>query len=177
MAGLFLITYVRHPFFVVYAETASFVFEAVSAFALVVIAAYDFEWQLIRMSILWGALGGTFLWQWIFLSTSWYSLALGAIFGGGWMLFLFLLSKGRWVGSGDIWLAILIGVCVGWPAITLSLYITYLTAGLVATMLLITGRKRLGQRIAFAPFLIIGAFGSWWLGEPIYTLVQSLFLY
>ena len=174
VAGLFLITYIRHPFFVEYAKAASFIFEAASAWVLVVIAAYDFEWQLIPMPMLWAAIGGTFLWQWVMLSTPWPSLAMGAAFGGAWMLFLFLLSKGKWIGSGDIWLAILIGICVGWPAITLSLYITYLVAGLVAALLLVSKHKRLGQRIAFAPFLVVGVFGVWWFGGSILAWLRGI---
>jgi leader peptidase (prepilin peptidase)/N-methyltransferase len=71
------------------------------------------------------------------------------------LLFLHLLTRGRGMGLGDVKLAIALG---SWFSPINSLYWlfgAFLTGGLVAFILLLTGKAELKQKIAFGPFLII----------------------
>ncbi len=74
-------------------------------------------------------------------------------------LFFFLLwyfSKGRAMGDGDIWLAILIGLVTGYPGIILALYIAFLTGAAMGVILILGKVKTLKSHIPFGPFLIFG---------------------
>lgn len=173
MGGLFVTAYARHPFLFEGRQLIPFFVEAGITWSLTVIAAYDLRWQLIPMKILWGTMGFVFVWRWAFLPASLGPSLLGMVFGGGWMLLLFLVSRGKWIGSGDIWLAMLVGLCLGWPHIVFGLYLTYVVAGLVAAILLMSRRRRIGERLAFAPFLGLGVVGSWWFWPLIAPWFQS----
>lgn len=84
--------------------------------------------------------------------------------------FFFLIvffSKEKAMGGGDIKLVFLIGLILGWPAITVGLFIGFLTGGFVAAMLLLIGKKRLGQTLPLGPFLNLGALISLFFGQQL----------
>lgn len=59
-------------------------------------------------------------------------------------------------GGGDVLLAGLCGLVVGWPNILLALLLAVFSAGAVALVLLATGRVTLGSALPYAPFLLAG---------------------
>lgn len=76
-----------------------------------------------------------------------------AIFGGLY-LFLYLVSKGRWVGDGDWILCVAIGLALGRPLLALvALFVANLSACLVMAPLV---KKRKSHQIYFGPFLVVG---------------------
>ncbi|MEI2777392.1 MAG: A24 family peptidase [Tetrasphaera sp.] len=79
----------------------------------------------------------------------------------GWLCFYVLhrLSR-RGLGRGDVTLAGLLGMLLGWfgwSAALVALYAAFLLAGLVAGALLVTKRATRTSRIAFGPAMIAGA--------------------
>lgn len=75
------------------------------------------------------------------------------IFGGQW-----LLSRGRWLGSGDIFVAVGIGLLVGGTrAMALAVLAAYIIGALVAVIGLATGTLKRHDRLPFEPFLATGA--------------------
>ncbi len=90
---------------------------------------------------------------------------------GGFFLFLWLVTRGRGMGFGDVKLAPVLAFWLGWPLALIALYIAFLTGAVVAVILMITGFKGLKSRIAFGPFLVFGfviaawqstLFLNWW---------------
>ena len=80
-------------------------------------------------------------------------LLLGAFFGGQW-----LISRGKWVGSGDILLAVSIGLLLGgFSRALFCLALSYIIGGVVASILLFIGVANRKSHIAFAPFLTSAA--------------------
>ena len=77
------------------------------------------------------------------------------------------VSRGYWIGVGDIWLGAILGSILGWPLIGLSLYFAYILGGAVAILLLFFKKAKAGSRIPFAPSLILGAMISLWWGDII----------
>ncbi|TSC80541.1 MAG: leader peptidase (prepilin peptidase) / N-methyltransferase [Candidatus Peregrinibacteria bacterium Gr01-1014_25] len=84
-----------------------------------------------------------------------------AVLGAQW-----IVSRGRWVGTGDLFLAAAIGLLVGsWAHALIALGLAYIIGAVFAAGVLLR-RPVLGQRIAFGPFLALGAasvalWGDW----------------
>lgn len=74
-------------------------------------------------------------------------------------LFFFLLwlfSRGRAMGDGDIYLVFLMGFFLGYPRILIALYVAFLTGALAGVILILGRKKGLKSHISFGPFLIFG---------------------
>ncbi|MEK7502383.1 MAG: prepilin peptidase [Patescibacteria group bacterium] len=88
-------------------------------------------------------------------------------------LALYVVTKGKGMGFGDVKLAFLIGIVLGFPKIITALYLAFLTGAIVGSILIIWRKKKLkGGTIPFGPFLIIGAVLSLFFGEKILRLVS-----
>ncbi len=85
---------------------------------------------------------------------------------------LYLTTRGKGMGFGDVKLAFLLGIILGFPKIIIAFYLAFLTGAIVGSILIIWGKKKLkGGTIPFGPFLIIGAVLSLSFGEKIIHMV------
>lgn len=90
-------------------------------------------------------------------------------------LLLFLITKGKGMGFGDVILAFLLGLVLGFPKIILALYIAFLTGAIFGLILILWKKKRsLKETIPFGPFLIAGTLISLFLGYSIIPRVMLL---
>lgn len=96
------------------------------------------------------------------------SLVVGALFGAAWFLAQFLVSRGRWVGGGDIRLGALLGVLLGHPMVWLGLGLAYVGGSVVSLALVATTRITLKSRLPFAAFLLPAAFAAWVFGDAVW---------
>lgn len=85
----------------------------------------------------------------------------------GFFLLIYLLSRGKWIGFGDVKLAILLGLILGWPNILIGLFLSYLIGGIIGTGLVIASKKHMKSEVPFAPFLIAGTLVAAFFGAPI----------
>lgn len=80
----------------------------------------------------------------------------GALFGiilfGG----LFLLSRGRGMGLGDVKLAGALGFFMGWPDAALALISSFIIGALFSLVLIGLKRKTMKDFIPFGPFMALG---------------------
>ena len=94
-------------------------------------------------------------------------------------LFLYLihlLTKGKGMGLGDVKLAFLMGLVLGFPKIVVAFYLAFLTGAFVGVILILLSRAKLKQKIAFGPFLVFGTIFSLLWGEKIVTLAEKVLL-
>jgi leader peptidase (prepilin peptidase) / N-methyltransferase len=73
-------------------------------------------------------------------------------------LLLYLVSRGS-LGMGDVKLAFPLGLCVGWYSANqwlLAIFVSFLLAGLVAVIGLLTKRITRKSRLAFGPYMFLG---------------------
>jgi leader peptidase (prepilin peptidase)/N-methyltransferase len=98
--------------------------------------------------------------------------AIGGGVGLGLFLAIVLVSRGG-MGWGDVKMAALIGLITGFPLLFVALFLTIISGGLVAGMLLLLKIKKRKEGIPFAPFLSLATivtllFGGnilhWYLG-------------
>ena len=92
------------------------------------------------------------------------TLALGFLAGGAPLLALRVLSRGG-LGGGDVKLAAAGGLWLGWQHTLLALAIASWSGGLAALYLLLSGRRKRGDVIAFGPFLSLGIWAAFLFGE------------
>src|SRR3989338_671989 len=86
-------------------------------------------------------------------------------------LVIFLLTRGRGMGFGDVKLSFAIGLFLGFPKTIVALYVAFLTGMFISIILVLLGKKKLrGDSIAFGPFLVIGAVIGYFFGIQILNL-------
>ena len=83
------------------------------------------------------------------------------------MLATFLVSLGvnrlGLLGMGDVKLMAVMSLALGWYSVSLpvlALLMSFLVAGIVALMLLMLGKIKLGGSMPLGPYLIAGFFGA-----------------
>ncbi len=98
--------------------------------------------------------------------------ALGAFL---FFLFIYLITKGRGMGFGDVKLAFLTGLVLGFPGTVLALYIAFLTGGFIGIILILWKKKKLKYAIPFGPFLVLGSLISLFFQDRIIQKLLGLF--
>ena len=71
------------------------------------------------------------------------------------------------MGAGDVKLAGLIGLVVGFPQVLAALLVGVIIGGLVAVFLLVSRLRKRKEPIPFGPFLVVGAMVVLVWGEQI----------
>jgi len=97
-----------------------------------------------------------------------YLVSAAAAFG--FLGLLYLITKGRGMGLGDVKLAIFMGLFLGWQKTILAFYIAFVGGALIALVLMVfkkAGRKTL---VPFGPFLIFGTLVAWFWGDQLFSL-------
>jgi len=101
-------------------------------------------------------------------------LILAAVVLAGFFALQFLISKGKWIGGGDIHFGAFLGLSLGWPASLVVLACGYLLGGLVGVYLLATKKKALKSELPLATFLSVGAVVALFWGEAIVSWYLGL---
>ena len=72
------------------------------------------------------------------------------------------------LGLGDLKLMVPLSFLLSWPKTVLAIFLAFIIGGIFAMLILLVGKKKFGQALPFAPFLLI-AFGiSFFYGEMIW---------
>ncbi|MEK7658238.1 MAG: prepilin peptidase [Patescibacteria group bacterium] len=108
---------------------------------------------------------------------------LAVLIAAGFFFIIWLVSAGRWMGFGDVKLAILLGIILGFPNILTGLFLAFLFGaiigiGLMAIPASLQGgkKKELNSKIPFGPFLIIGTFVAILWGQQLMQWYLNLLL-
>ncbi len=109
---------------------------------------------------------------WLGIIPAW-SILVGGLVLAGFFLTQFLVSRGTWVGGGDIRMGALMGFMLGLTHGLVALFLAYVLGGLVGGYLLATGKVDRKTPIPFGTFLAVGtllmllsgdSIISWYLG-------------
>ena len=96
-----------------------------------------------------------------------YNYAGSAFVASAFFGALVLISRGRWMGLGDVKLAFLMGLILGWPEILLALFLSFLSGALVGLGLIAFGQKTFKSQVPFGPFLSASTIFSLFFGSQI----------
>ena len=106
---------------------------------------------------------------------SWSGLLISAIIGGSFFLFQFIVSRGRWIGGGDIRLGLLMGLALGWPQILIALMLAYFSGSIVGLSLMAFGKKQWGSMLPFGVFLAPATIATLFWGKKIVHWYINIF--
>ncbi len=134
--------------------------------ALVAIFIMDLRWYVILDEITLPAAGALLVLN-LLIGMSWQGLALSATIGTGFFLIQYAVSRGRWIGGGDIRLGLLLGAALGWPGILLAIFLGYFGGAIVGSGLLAAGKKGWGSQLPLGTFLTVSAAVTLFWGEAI----------
>lgn len=93
-----------------------------------------------------------------------------ALATGFFFFLLFLFTKGRGMGFGDVKYSLVMGLLLGFPFIIPGLYVAFLTGTVIALILLVLRKKTLKSSVPFGPFLVIGTMSTLLFGDRLWTL-------
>ncbi|MBI3956437.1 MAG: prepilin peptidase [Candidatus Kerfeldbacteria bacterium] len=89
----------------------------------------------------------------VVLGRDYSAIIWGAILGAGFFGLQYALSRGAWIGGGDIRLGAAMGAALGWQLLLIALALAYWSGAGVAITLVLTRRKRWKSRLPFGTFL------------------------
>lgn len=92
-------------------------------------------------------------------------LAAGVLLGSGFFAAQYWLSRGRWVGGGDIRLGGAMGALLGFPGVVLAVGFAYGFGATAAVWLLARGSATFQSRIPFGTFLTAGTLLTLFFGD------------
>lgn len=163
-AGLFIASYLFWPFAWDLHGIVNFGAWLVILTGFIALIVYDIRWMLLPNRIIYPLIGlASALAVFNLVSFGTLSVLLDLVFGvmvaGGIFYLLFTISKGRWIGGGDVKLGFLIGlILTGGPA---EAFLVLLLASSLGTVFVLPGlllrKVTTSSRIPFGPFLIIAA--------------------
>ena len=139
------------------------------ASSLIIIFIYDLKHYLIPDNILLPAIIISFLLYW----QNW----LAALIAAGFFFIIWAISSGRWMGFGDVKLAILMGFLLGLPNVIVALFIAFFSGSIVGVLLMAYKKGNLKSEIPFGPFLIFGIFVAFFWGKYISSWYLNLYLF
>lgn len=141
--------------------------------SFLVIFIADMKYQVIPDEVVITSLVGTAAYL-LVTQTPWTMHLLSGFGAFAFFLTIFLLTKGRGMGFGDVKLSLVLGLFLGFPAIVLSLYLAFLTGAALSLILILTKAKKWRSRIAFGPFLLCGFLITYLWGNEILVWYHRL---
>lgn len=180
LPGLYLLSYFFWPVPLEGAGLIAFVFWLVMLVIFVALAVYDLKWFILPNKMVFTLTGLAAL-QVLIISIyekDW-RIALGAGLGvlavSGIFYVLFQLSRGNWIGGGDVKLGVPLGLLAGGLLEGFLLLFAASIAGMIAALpLILQGKAHRKTQLPFGPFLIVGLIVVVLFGERIINWYSGL---
>lgn len=145
------------------------IFNLIIVYVLIAVFVSDLLYQTIPDEIVFPAIIISLIFNFFNFPISQFLIFLisGLVFSG-FFWFLHLITKGKGMGLGDVKLALLMGLILGFPKILVAFYLAFLTGGLIGVILILLRKKKFGEHIPFGPFLSGATLVTIFLGEKIW---------
>jgi len=93
---------------------------------------------------------------------------ISMVAAGAFFFTLWLITRGKGMGFGDVKLAVPLGLLLGWSKVLVWIFSSFTIGALVGVALLALGRVRFKQAVPFGPFLVLGALLSLIWGDQLF---------
>jgi len=153
-----------------------FIFFLVSANALLIIFVYDLKFLEIPDGFVFAPLALLLVLGWPLGSQFYLSAFFGVLLTAGFFGGQYAISRGRWIGAGDITFGLLLGVMLGWPEILAALFLAYVGGAVISLFLVAFKIKNLKSQMPFAVFLAPAALAVLLWGNQFMILAERYFL-
>lgn len=153
--------------FWVYGLSWMSVLAAVILSLLLVIVSFDFKELMVPEVVSWILLAVALLGSLAINYNHFGSIILGGLVSGGVIALLVFISKGKWMGDGDIKIALAIGLFLTFPVAIFSVFASFITGAVLGSILIILKRKTGKDQLPFTPFLMLGLIISMLWGQRI----------
>lgn len=90
---------------------------------------------------------------WVQPATWQTTIVWGAVLGSGFLFVLWLSTRGRGIGLGDVKLMVPVGALLGPAGVVVLFFIAFCVGGLLGAVLLVRGKATMKTAIPFGPFL------------------------
>ncbi len=146
------------------ANLTEFIVWLVFLTGLIALAVYDLRWFLLPNRIVYPLIGIAIVQ--LAINVIFYNGGFNVISGAFWGLIiaggiffgLFQLSRGKWIGGGDVKLGTCLGLMLGGPFNSiLMLLIASCSGTLIALPFVLAGKAKRNTHLPFGPLLVIGA--------------------
>lgn len=138
----------------------------------------DIKWQLLptRLVYLLGINSAIYIILVSYITSS-PGLLRDSLVGAG-LLFsvfwgIYQLSAGKWIGGGDVRLLFVIGLLLGWQKAIMAVVLASYLASFLMLGLYILKRYKKRMRIAFGPFLLMGSYVVFIIGDSLISVYKS----
>ena len=140
---------------------------------MIIIFIYDLKYYLILDIISLPSILIMFIFN-LLLGFNLLNLLISGIIGGSFFLIQFIISKGKWLGGGDIRLGLLMGVSLAWPMSLFAILLAYVLGSLISVPLLILKKKSFKSEIPLGAFLAPATIITLFWGEVVLNWYLNL---
>jgi prepilin signal peptidase PulO-like enzyme (type II secretory pathway) len=98
---------------------------------------------------------------------TWQSMLIGVVVGAGFFLLQYIVSRGRWIGGGDVRLGAFMGVILGWQLVLVALFVSYVGGALVSVALIGFKKQTMHSETPFGTYLAVATLVTMVWGERI----------
>jgi len=130
----------------------------------IIFLVYDWRYQLLPDSVTIGGAVVLLILNWL-SGRSLIDLLVGAVLASGFFAIQYFISRGTWIGLGDVYLGLWLGVALGLKQTIVALLLAYWLGALVGIALLLGGRVNFKSRLPLGVFLTIATWISWFWGQ------------
>ena len=159
----------------VFSLGAPLVFYIIVTAFLLMIVVYDAKWQQIPDHFTLPAFGVAFLAS-MAVGRDWRSVLLGITVGAGVFLLQYVVSRGTWVGSGDMRLGAVMGALLGLGGVVVALALAYISGAVFGVYLIMTRKATPKTKIAFGTFLVVATYVVLLFEERILAFFDTLYV-
>jgi len=141
---------------------------------MTVIFIYDLRWYLILDKVTLPFIVIFFILN-LILGFGWQGMVSAMLVGGGFFFLQFAISRGRWIGGGDIRLGVLMGSALArLDLLLLAILASYFVGSIIAVFLVIFGKKSWQSQVPLGIFLSTGTILSLFWGQEIVSWYLNL---
>lgn len=145
-----------------------------AVWVLTIIFVFDLRFYLVSNLVVLPA-AAIFIILNLFLGASWQALLLSIVVAVAFFGLQFILTRGKGLGEGDIYLGLLLGALFpDWGLLIVAILSAYVLGTITGISLIATGHKSWGSKLPLGVFLAVGALIALLWGETIITAYLSL---
>lgn len=183
MAAVFVISYLAWPEPLHGGQWLLLATWLACSVGLLALAIYDLKWMLLPNRLIYPTLliaaVGQVSYILIFsddILKSFEMLALSLVIASGLFWLIYIASKGKWIGFGDVRLGLVTGTLLADPKLSfLMIFGASVLGSIAAIPAVMHGKKGWSSKIPYGPFLIAATFIMLLFGQSIIDWYQGLF--